>query len=55
MFQEERPVWYAIHCNLLSKDGKDMKAEEDTEHDNRIKLVSEVEYPFDIGADESAA
>ncbi|XP_021741834.1 protein OS-9 homolog [Chenopodium quinoa] len=55
LFQEERPVWYVIHCNLLSKDAKDTKAEEDTKHDNEIKLVLDVEYPFGIGADDSAA
>uniref|UniRef100_A0A803LX11 Protein OS-9 homolog n=1 Tax=Chenopodium quinoa TaxID=63459 RepID=A0A803LX11_CHEQI len=55
LFQEERPVWHFIHCNLLSKDAKDTKAEEDTKLDNEIKLVLDVEYPFGNGADDSAA
>lgn len=28
MFQEERPVWYTIHCNVLPKDNKEAKVVE---------------------------
>ncbi|KAL2929810.1 Protein OS-9-like protein [Bienertia sinuspersici] len=53
LFQEERPVWHAIHCNLLPKDVKDMKGGDDTKHVHDKEV--NIEYPFNMGAHESAA
>ncbi|XP_010687838.2 protein OS-9 homolog [Beta vulgaris subsp. vulgaris] len=53
LFHEERPVWHAIHCNLLTKDANEVKVE-DIKHGNKINLVSDIEYPFNIGVEESA-
>lgn len=54
LFQEERPVWHAIHCNLLRDDAEVIKAEEDNQHGKQIKMVRDIEYPFNIDADDNA-
>lgn len=56
MFQEERPVWHIIHCNELPKDVKEESKPENTgDEEQKIKLVTEVEYPLKFEAGEFAA
>ncbi|KAL5825879.1 hypothetical protein ACOSQ3_021942 [Xanthoceras sorbifolium] len=41
LFQEERPVWHSIDCNVLPKDYK----EEDKADRTQIVMVTEDKYP----------
>ena len=41
LFQEERPVWHTIDCNVLPKDYKEENKVEKTP----IVMVTEDEYP----------
>ncbi|KAL9377076.1 hypothetical protein Peur_031196 [Populus x canadensis] len=43
LFQEERPVWHTINCNLLPKDYKEAKPDEVETEDEQIFMVSDVE------------
>lgn len=52
MFQEERPVWHVINCNILPTDVNEDTKAESSRDEQKIKLVTEVEYP--LGAQEFA-
>ncbi|XP_023516524.1 protein OS-9 homolog [Cucurbita pepo subsp. pepo] len=43
LFQEERPVWYTINCNVLPDDYKETEPSEDLE--DEIVMVTDVKYP----------
>ncbi|GMN47383.1 hypothetical protein TIFTF001_016559 [Ficus carica] len=36
LFQEERPVWYTIHCNVLPKDDKEAKGVEELKNEEIV-------------------
>ncbi|GAB2300272.1 Protein OS-9 [Dionaea muscipula] len=43
LFQEERPVWHTINCNLLPKDDeKQTKVVEEGVHGHQIKMVTDI-------------
>ncbi|XP_012081137.1 protein OS-9 homolog [Jatropha curcas] len=44
LFQEERPVWHTINCNVLSKDSKGTKAEKLKTEEKQIIMVTGIEY-----------
>lgn len=39
MFQEERPVWYTIHCNVLPKDNKEAKVVEEFKNEEIVMVT----------------
>ncbi|KAK3435770.1 hypothetical protein EUGRSUZ_C00480 [Eucalyptus grandis] len=41
LFQEERPVWHTINCNVLHKDQKEKKPEKEKIDDDGIIMVTE--------------
>ncbi|PON68523.1 hypothetical protein PanWU01x14_094940 [Parasponia andersonii] len=45
LFQEERPVWYTIHCNVLPKDDKEIKVTEEFKKNERIVTVTDGNDP----------
>ncbi|POO01343.1 hypothetical protein TorRG33x02_030970 [Trema orientale] len=45
LFQEERPVWYTIHCNVLPKDDKEIKVTEEFKKNERIVTVTDGKDP----------
>ncbi|KAB1208938.1 Protein OS-9 [Morella rubra] len=51
LFQEERPVWHIINCNVLPKDYKESKVEEESK-ENEIAMVTENEGPSNHDPDE---
>ncbi|KAJ8768136.1 hypothetical protein K2173_021076 [Erythroxylum novogranatense] len=52
-FQQERPVWHTINCNILSKDYKKNRAEKDEAEDNKILKVDQSEDPSNyVGLDQ---
>jgi protein OS-9 len=42
LFQEERPIWYTIDCNVLPKDYKDAKVRQEN-GDMEIVIVTDSE------------
>ncbi|CAH9076126.1 unnamed protein product [Cuscuta epithymum] len=50
LFQEERPVSHTINCNVLPKDYKEMNLRQENIREERIRMVTDLEYPptFDI-------
>jgi protein OS-9 len=42
LFQEERPIWYTIDCNVLPKDYKDAKVRQEN-GDMEIVMVTDSE------------
>lgn len=50
LFQEERPVWYTIHCNVLPKDDKEAKVVEEFKNE-KIVVVTDTK---DSSNDESS-
>ncbi|RAL50135.1 hypothetical protein DM860_007809 [Cuscuta australis] len=45
LFQEERPEWHTVNCNVLPKDNKEMKMPEENSRGERIRMVTDLEYP----------
>ncbi|KAF2310558.1 hypothetical protein GH714_014456 [Hevea brasiliensis] len=43
LFQEERPVWHTINCNVLPKDTKETKAEKDKAEDKQVIMATDME------------
>lgn len=43
LFQEERPVWHTINCNVLHKDQTAKRPEEEKFEDKQIIMVTEDE------------
>jgi len=39
---------------LLREDAEVIKAEEDNQHGKQIKMVADIEYPFNMDADDNA-
>ncbi|KAL6974042.1 Protein OS-9, partial [Sarracenia purpurea var. burkii] len=54
LFQEERPVWHTINCNAISKDQKEPKMEEESFKDEKITMVTDIEYPSIFESEEYA-
>lgn len=54
LFQEERPVWHTINCNVLPKDHKEPNTEETNDQDEKITMVTDLEYPPSFGTEEHA-
>ncbi|GAA0160980.1 hypothetical protein LIER_39140 [Lithospermum erythrorhizon] len=54
LFQEERPVWHTINCNVLPEDHKEPKTEEMNDRDEKISMVTDPEYPPAFGAEDQA-
>ncbi|GAB4828209.1 Protein OS-9 [Ancistrocladus abbreviatus] len=52
LFQEERPVWHTINCNVLPKDVKRTKTEADSQHVKEIKMVTDTESPQNYETEE---
>ena len=50
LFQEERPVWHTINCNVLPKDYKDTKVEEESKE--QIVMVTDNEAPSKYDSEE---
>ncbi|CAI9100916.1 OLC1v1038106C1 [Oldenlandia corymbosa var. corymbosa] len=53
-FQEERPVWHTINCNVLPKDYKESKVEGSNFQDEAISMVTDFGYPSAFDSEESA-
>ncbi|KAL4654224.1 hypothetical protein ACB092_01G362400 [Castanea dentata] len=51
LFQEERPVWHTIHCNVLPKDYKDTKVGEEAK-EKQILMVTDDEAPSNYDSKE---
>ncbi|KAJ0706073.1 putative mannose-6-phosphate receptor binding domain superfamily, glucosidase 2 subunit beta [Helianthus annuus] len=45
LFQEERPVWYTINCNPVSKDYKRPNMEDGIVPEHKIAMVTNKESP----------
>jgi len=43
LFQEERPVWHTINCNLLPKDYKEAKPDKVEADDKQIFMVPDID------------
>lgn len=43
LFQEERPVWHTINCNVLPKEEKEKRPEKEKIEDKQITMVTEDE------------
>ncbi|GAA0163691.1 hypothetical protein LIER_19493 [Lithospermum erythrorhizon] len=54
LFQEERPVWHTINCNVLPKDHEEPKTEETNDRDEKIPMVTDLEYPPAFGTEDQA-
>ncbi|XP_031131498.1 protein OS-9 homolog [Ipomoea triloba] len=54
LFQEERPVWHTINCNVLPKDYKEMKVQQENFGGEKIRMVTELEYPPTFDSEEYA-
>lgn len=53
LFQEERPVWHTIDCNVLPNDYKATKVEEDKVESKQILMVTgDKEYPSSYQTEE---
>lgn len=52
LFQEERPVWHTINCNVLPKDYKQTKVEKDEQEPQQILTVTEDKYPSNYQTEE---
>uniref|UniRef100_A0A2N9J5V0 MRH domain-containing protein n=1 Tax=Fagus sylvatica TaxID=28930 RepID=A0A2N9J5V0_FAGSY len=50
LFQEERPVWHTINCNVLPKDYKDTKVVEESKE--QIVMVTDNEAPSKYDSEE---
>lgn len=44
LFQDEKPVWHSINCNVLPKDYHEQKVEDDSFQDKRITMVTTDEH-----------
>lgn len=51
LFQEERPVWHTINCNVLPKDFKDTKVGEESK-EKQILMVTDDEAPSNYDSKE---
>lgn len=40
LFQEERPVWHTINCNVIHKDQKEKRPEKEKVEDEQIIMVT---------------
>lgn len=54
LFQEERPVWHTINCNVLPKDYKEMNVQQESFGGEQIRMVTELEYPHTFDSEEYA-
>ncbi|CAN1290002.1 Protein OS-9 homolog [Linum perenne] len=53
LFQEERPVWHTINCNVMRKDYKESKVEKEKSENKQIIMVTEVRNVANAEPDES--
>ncbi|KAL3535937.1 hypothetical protein ACH5RR_004398 [Cinchona calisaya] len=54
LFQEERPVWHNINCNVLPKDYKEANVEGDDFPDEKITMVTAPVFSSAFDSEESA-
>ncbi|KAK2993537.1 hypothetical protein RJ640_007369 [Escallonia rubra] len=52
LFQEERPQWQSINCNVLPKDYKEPKMEDNSFQDKKIAMVTEIDHPSKMDSEE---
>ncbi|XP_004242724.1 protein OS-9 homolog [Solanum lycopersicum] len=50
LFQEERPVWHTINCNILPKDYRETKVEDNFENE-KIAMVTDSKYQYQPSID----
>ncbi|KAK3001721.1 hypothetical protein RJ639_021779 [Escallonia herrerae] len=54
LFQEERPQWQSINCNVLPRDYKEPKMEDDSFQNKKIAMVTEIDHPSKMDSEEYA-
>ncbi|KAK3007649.1 hypothetical protein RJ639_013883 [Escallonia herrerae] len=54
LFQEERPQWQSINCNVLPKDYKEPKMEDNSFQDEKIAMVTGIDHTSKMDSEEYA-